>query len=894
MSDASIIQIVWECASDDDGQGVIKLHHVTFRRNTLNSSNGFSMSQPSCSSVEMIDVAFLGNACGDQCFAKLAMQNILTDVVLRRNRRLSDGELPMALMLAPSGSSTTVSSLVVKSNDLSALHVVKGNVDIADANIKKNSRNPPFLFDRAVSVVVINSTFRRNSVPFSGGAILSNATELLSISGCIFEGNVAESGAAIASVDGDLVISNCSFQHNVAKTDAGALHVSNGRLELHASFFESNNATRNGGALLLQESHSSILSEVQCRNNTAGDGGCLSASASKELVIQNSTFDNNTAANGGAIHCDHMTLGMIANSVMDRNVAFGKGGGVSLVESPRMEIRNCSLNNNSAETGGGLDSRSSQDVIVSRCDFSGNVASINGGGAWIFEWSSVIVRASNWMMNRAATKGGGIGVEDSNITAQSSTVSHNVALEGAGMRIEFGEAELNQVTLIGNRALASGGGMTVQHGRATIKNCHIAQNIANGFGGGFNIARAPSIIQNTTFLQNSALSNRGGGLACFANNMSITDSKFLSNKAHSLGGAFFAAFCFSVITEGLTIQDNRCVNDGGGLGIVEGSGLNITNSVTRNNTAKQGGAFFCINSTVHATECRIHSNRATNGGGILIKDDAKLFLENSSVIFNKAQSIGGAIMSFSGSTAQIKTVSFSDNEAEGNGGSVFARESSVFRITDARIVNGRALHGGGIYAESNSAITLDNNIIRNNTVKGEGGGLFLESSEGNVNETIFEGNVASVGGSIFLQNSTVQLFSATFKNSRASRDGGSVAAKENSAMTMVHASFLNSTAATAGALWLLDSHLTAYDLRLQMCHAIGDGGGILANGSSTVLCSDCVFDENVAGMKGGAICFRAGASRSLALQLNNGSFENNAADLGGNLCRKVIVGDHHL
>ena len=881
-SDASIIRIASQCASDDDGQGVIKLHHVTFRRNTLNGSKGLSAIQPSCSSVEMVDVVFLGNACGDRCFAALAVQNVLNGMVLRRNRRLSDGDSPIALMSAPSGSSTAVSGLVARSNELSILRAVESNVDIADADIEKSSRDPPFVFDRAVSVVVTDSSFRRNSVSHSGGAILANATELLSISRCIFEGNVAESGAAIASIDGNLTIGNCSFHHNIAKTDAGALHLSNGRLELRASVFESNNATGNGGAVFLQESRPSTFSEVQCRNNTAGDGGCLSASAARELIIENSAFENNTATNGGAIRCDRMSLGMIANSVMNRNVALGKGGGISLVASPRMEIRNCSLNNNSAEAGGGLDSRSSRDVIVNRCTFSGNSASLNGGGAWIFEQSSVLVQASNWTMNRAASKGGGIGVEESNLTAQSSTVSHNTAQEGSGVRTEFGDVDLNQVALIGNRASASGGGMTIQHGRATIVDCHIAQNIANVFAGGLNIAKAPSVIQNTTFIENSALNNRGGGLACFDSNMSIADSEFRANKAHSSGGAFHIVFTMFVAAERLIIRDNQCTIDGGGIGIAERSGLNISDSTIQNNTAAQGGAIFCLNSTVHATDCNIHSNRATNGGGIFVTKGSRFFLENSTSISNKAQSIGGAITSFGGSTTRIKAVTFSDNEAQGSGGCVHAQESSVFVITDARIVSGRAHQGGGIHAQSNSAIALYDSIIRNNTATKEGGGLLLDISEGNVNETVFEGNVASIGGSVFLKNSTVQVFSVTFENSRASRDGGSIAANANSSVMIVHASLLNSSAATAGALWLLDSDLAAYDLRIQMCRAVGDGGGILANGTSIVLCSDCVFNDNVAGVRGGAISFSSGASRSLALQINNGSFESNAASLGGN------------
>ena len=344
---------------------------MAFRQNAFNGSSGLSVSHASCSSVEMVDVVFANNTCGDQCFAKLAQENDLRDLRLRRNKRLSEESTASSLMTSPKGSSTSVSNLIAGLNELSVMRIVEGSLEMRNAEIETTSEST-LLLDHAQGVVIANSSFRKNSARLFGAAILSNTTESLSISNCSFTSNIAETGGAIASFYSNLSIDGSFFRDNVATVDAGSLLVSNGTLELLSSIFQNNTALVNGGAIFLTTSISSRLSAVQCHNNTARNGGCLKTSASRDLVVRKSVLSNNSADNGGGIYYEEVSESKIVNTVFEENVARSAGGGVFLVASPQMELHNCTLKNNTATTGGGFDCWASERLVVRRCTLSDN------------------------------------------------------------------------------------------------------------------------------------------------------------------------------------------------------------------------------------------------------------------------------------------------------------------------------------------------------------------------------------------------------------------------------------------------------------------------------------------------------------------------------------------
>ena len=828
----------------------------------------------------MIDVTFSNNTCGDQCFARLALENDLRGLRLRRNTRLSEENSSFSLMSSPPGSSSSVEDLIAKSNELSVLRVVEGSLEMRGAEIRTSTESS-LVLDRVQSATVVDSSFHENSAVFSAAAILSNFTKSLSVSNCSFTSNTAENGAAVAFFDGNLSIDNCSFEDNVATTDAGSLLVSHGTLELGSSIFRNNIASGRGGSILLTKSSSSRLSAVECRNNTARDGGCLQTSASRDLVVRESVMSNNTADNGGAIHCDDVSENKIVDATFAENIAHDRGGGVFLAASVQMELRRVTVNNNSAKMGGGLECSSSEDLLVRRCVFSGNNATLDGGGAGIRGESNARLEEVTWTSNAAQTKGGGLSVKNSSIESHRCNYTGNKASEGAGLMVEDAEAELDNDSFVGNTAELSGGGVDALDANISLKDCFISQNTA-GLGGGVHVLRVSTAFHNVNFTENRAEAEGGGGFACEQSKITILYSLFLSNRATSDGGAFDVVNC-NVTANNLTIRSNTADEEGGGISCASRTLLNLNNSILQFNSAPESGGLEVKSRTVvHLLDCIIDSNNvSSNAGGIGVASNSTLVLENSRLSSNRAQRSAGAVLLHEGELNVIGG-SIVDNEAALDGGFLNAAKSSILNVTNCSLRNNRAANGGCLYVDEQTRVFFRNSTVKNNTATLAGGVAFLANSEMEANMTRFQRNEGIVAGSIAAQISKLQLTECDFTDDKATvRPGGSIVVGPGSSATILNTSLSKSKATSGGGIWLTGSSLAADGLKISECEATENGGAILADASSIFLCSRCTFSDNSVEGHGGAVAFYSPEPQSLALQLNNCTFNNNSADIGG-------------
>ena len=874
---ASIVQV--DTCLPESPLGKISLHHVAFRRNSLNRASGLSASTSLCASVEMIDVVFSNNTCGDQCFARLAQENDLRGLRLRRNIKLSGENSPLSLMSSPPGSSSSVEDLTASSNELAVLRVVEGSLDMRNADIRTSTESA-LLLDRVQAATVVDSSFRENSAVFSGAAILSNFTQNLSVSNCSFTSNAAENGAAIASFDGNLTIDGCSFQDNAATTDAGALLVSNGILELISSIFRNNNASGRGGSILLTESSSSRLSALDCSNSTARDGGCLQISASRDLAVRGSIMTKNTADNGGAIHCEGVSVSKIVDTTFEENVARDKGGGIVLSASAQMELIRCTVNNNSARTGGGLDCGSLDGLLVRRCVFSNNSATLDGGGAEIREESNARLEEVTWSANSAQVKGGGLSVKNSSVESRRCSYTGNEANEGAALMVEDAEADVDNDSFVGNSAEISGGGVDARDATISLTDCFVSQNAA-GLGGGVHVTRVPTTLLNVNFTENRAGAEDGGGFACEQSETTILDSLFLSNRATSAGGAFDLVNC-DVSASNLTIQGNTADDEGGGISCSSRTLFNLSDSVLQSNSAPNSGGLDVQSRTVvHLLTCIVDSNNAsTNGGGIGISSNGSVVLENSRMSSNRAQRYAGGVLLVEGGLNVIGGTVV-NNEAAVEGGFLHSTASSIVNVTKCSLRDNRADIGGCLFIDEQTQVFFHDSTVQNNTATSAGGAVFMVNSEMDANMTRFQENQAVVGGSIAAYRSKLQLTESSFTDDKATRFGGSILLNPNSSAIIFNTSLSNSRATHGGGIWLTESNLTADGLQIAKCEATEDGGAVLADATPIFLCSGCVFSDNEAEGHGGAIAFGSSEPQSLSLQLNNCTFNNNSADLGG-------------
>ena len=673
-------------------------------------------------------------------------------------------------------------------------------------------------------------------------------------------------------------ISRCRFRHNIATKDAGALFIKSDRLELKSSYLENNAASEKGGAILLDASIRSKISEIRCHDNVAGDGGCLWSASSRELVIEESSLMNNSANDGGAIYCDRVTRSRIVHTDIQQNNAHGKGGSVFLYRSQQMEFSSCTVTNNTAEIGGGLAGRASRRLKIHRCHFDGNSASRDGAGAWIVEGSSLTSEDTIWSFNRAASGGGGLRITESNITSRASNYLFNQGLRGGGLDIDLAEAAtFDGDTIVGNSVENTGAGIIVHLTGMAMRNCNISRNSARS-GSGVALANVTAVIKNCSFEQNTAATS-GGGLTCFTCNLTLTDSRFVSNSANLVGGAIVIAYSDAVTAKNLTIRENVCEQFAAGIDVSYGSTVSISDSLLENNTAYRHGGMRIQESIITISGCKIRGTNATTGAALGVLD-GQVFIDHSTMESNHAEENGGVIYSHAAKVIASNAV-FWNNKADYSGGCLFGAESSNITIRGCVFSENQSTRGGSFFLGSTSIIHIYNSTFENNTAKISGGGGYLDDSRATMETSTFRRNVGNAGASLTFSNSTVRVFSSDFKDDRAFLIGGSIAALEKSSVILMNASFTQCSAAAGGAIWLSESNLTVYDLRIRSCTAATHGGGVLANVSSTFLCSKCHFTNNTAHRHGGAIAFESTEVQSLALQLNDCSFTRNSGNLGG-------------
>jgi len=183
-------------------------------------------------------------------------------------------------------------------------------------------------------------------------------------------GTLAADGGGLAALVGDLSVTNSTFESNAASTSAEGVPGGFGR----------------GGGLTYAP-----------RNSSPEFSAFISAVS----------FQSNTAPAGAGFHAALSTSSLVDVQHVQAldNVATGSGGG-ALLCIPHGSISDSTFDGNSAGTGGGLFScgPKNADLAIDRSTFSDNLAS---------------------------SLGGGLAVNDSNVTLMNSTLTHNQARSAA-------------------------------------------------------------------------------------------------------------------------------------------------------------------------------------------------------------------------------------------------------------------------------------------------------------------------------------------------------------------------------------------------------------------------------------------------------------------------------
>ncbi len=181
------------------------------------------------------------------------------------------------------------------------------------------------------------------------------------------------------------------------------------------------------------------------------------------------------------------------------------GGGIYCYDTSPYILK-CTITENSADFGGGVECNISTLPVFDQCTISGNIGTIQGGGVSSFS-SNTSIWYSTISGNSSGTDGGGIYADNSYVDIHSTTVAGNVAGTTGGGILLYAASEYSVIgncMFLGNRAV-DGGGIVCNASLPTIMNCTFARNRATGEGGGIRCDSGSTLsVRNCIFWGDSA------------------------------------------------------------------------------------------------------------------------------------------------------------------------------------------------------------------------------------------------------------------------------------------------------------------------------------------------------------------------------------------------------
>ena len=575
--------------------------------------------------------------------------------------------------------------------------------------------------------------------------------------------------------------------------------------------------------------------------------------------------------------------------IVDGTITGATDSGVTIKDAGETNVllKDLTIEDNTGKKGGGVHIENSQDVTIDHCTIQGNEATLNGGGIYAKN-STVTVIGGSISDNNAAgsgwstSGGGGVYAEGgSTVNLKDVTVSGNHVTGnyggGGGVKVNDGKLTVDNAKILENTTNSSGGGISVKNSDLTVTDSEIRNNVAGGQngggveiigsatdnkehtitdtlitdnraeerGGGVFVNKASITIKDSTLDKNHAMhvdgsqaSSEGGGLGVMGGkDITLDNTKVTNNSAKDGGGIWVRDDVDTAVTikNGCVISNNQSVYGGGGIFIRQDNNKKISasieNALIENNSTENGGGIYLIRKVgLTLKDTRILGNNATNGGGIFAYDGSTINADNATVSGNKAANGGGLYLwNTSGSIlADLRNSFIENNTATGWGGGIFTNTNVKVNANNTKFQGNTAAAAGGILLWNNSSATLNNTEVSGNKATGNGGGVYVLDATCSLttsNGTAFRENSAYSGGGIFSSGGAVTAEDSTFEKNTAAKDGGAIAATQNSSLTVRSSKVLENTS--------------------------GDkAGGILAE-KSTLEVTDSIIDGNRASLGGG-------------------------------------------
>ena len=487
------------------------------------------------------------------------------------------------------------------------------------------------------NVYLSNLNFTKGSAT-DGGAISANdtGTHGVTITGCSFTANKATGaagatgtsahGGAIDVAGGSLALLHSSLSGNTIQGGAGT----------------STGGYGEGGAVFTGPSATADFNTDTFSGNSAigglgsstlggrGQGGAIYAGGT--VTVESSTFSGNLALGGNS-------AGNYNTSAPKKGAGGGAGGGLYEGAAASVQITGSLFSKNHATGGTGLTGTAGTNGNVGSAGGSGGYGGYGGYGAGGALSGSGGLTISTSTISGNIAKGGNGGAGGAGGKGGPAHGSTHAGVGGSG-----GEG--------GNGGSSFGAGVAGQYSTSvlSITSSTISGNTASGGTGGKGGAAGSGAHSSTppSHGSNGKIAyGYGGGIDSYKGGSLTLTGVTVSKNSAADGGGIHSYYTATIGISTSTISSNKSSYNGGGLDLDTDSGntsnVTISNSTLSGNSAEnQGGGIYLYNATLKLSQVTVAGNSAAVGGGLSLYGGGAT-INNSTIAFNKASSVGGGI-----------------------------------------------------------------------------------------------------------------------------------------------------------------------------------------------------------------------------------------------------------
>jgi hypothetical protein len=303
---------------------------------------------------------------------------------------------------------------------------------------------------------------------------------------------------------------------------------------------------------------------------------------------------------------------------------------------------------------------------------------------------------------------GAIAVQHADVTAHAVWFRHNVANDGAGLEVFYGDADIDGCECTGNVSPGGVGGCLRLGGlhRSRVTGCAFRFNVGSSGGAiawgtpwlGPDHTYGELVVEDSLFERNSTTEGGGGGAIASPTPATLTvrRGRFVGNQAGS-GGAVESGG--PTLLEDSTFDGNVATYDAGAyLGAFDLGLRRIVGSAFLHNlTNGPGGALSLeIGADLEIEASTFAGNRTylDNGGGLNLTGNGTIRITNTTLSDNVAAGSGGGV-ALGGPTVDLANVTIAGNVAGATGGGLGSVGGGTLRLHGSIVAGNQDGTGAG-------------------------------------------------------------------------------------------------------------------------------------------------------------------------------------------------------